>query len=1203
MWTIEQQKAIETKGVNLLVSASAGSGKTTVMLERVVRMLEGGVRLGEMVICTYTKASAADMKAKLYKKLSERILKNEKNKARSAVSISTHDKNVTWARDAMREIPLAQISTLHSFCQTLIKDFFYFVDVSPDFKVLSENEADSMLRGAIEKAILGKNEELRVKSGDEDFTLLYEVMLKNRSHRNLVETVYQIFKKAQSMEDFEEFLNKSVMWSVESEVNDKINLTTTPDATVHASSSKTLPLVNALVALTKETKKIYALKKQKQGKIDYSDFEELVHKILEHSEAREQIAEKYKYIFIDEYQDANYSQEKIINSLVGEKFFVGDVKQSIYGFRNSNPRIFVERMESMGAGECVATEREGKNKESNSQQKTSNREHLNNGCVIELNQNFRSDREILEFCNDVFSVVMKKEFGQVDYFKEAMFSFPAMQNNCGNEDCNKIAGVGTSHANSSNFSQKMSVNDQPSFGRQGASTTDDISSKIQLHIIRKDEEKKEKDLIEKVYSVKDDEGESEKASKSEHVAESALVVSHIVELVENGAVFKDIAILLRGVNTAFVGTLKNVLGKHNIPFSSSKKRSAGESRAVQEVVNFLKAVQNPHDDVALVASMLSSFGKFSLDDLREIGKEKGDSFFEKCLKLISMHNSQVSMHNDCEREGSSSESGYIAGKTKAHPLSNHEVTMESESRFAGAGLFRPLFGAEQNTSRVFASTSDISKNNKNSGISKNKKKSNNNCVSLECCALKKFLNSLNYFQQLSRGINVPTLLGRIIAHFDFFKHVFAYEDGKNLTRELSLFLDYVAECSFKTCLEDFLLHYESAEISLETTVDVDSIQIATIHSSKGLEYEHVILPQLSQKFNMQDTHKKVLIDADYGFAIKDHCVETRKITDTPLMEFLKEKMTRERKEEEMRLLYVALTRAKKSVFMTAFNPKEDEVPPKDAMNYVEWILRAKDSKRLEMFWHGEKDCIIEEREHKTTVQSFDECQMRKERFKKNFEFEYQLDTRVLKTTVTKIAKEDGGDFFETEDVGVDNLGRLRETVDMERATAVGNAYHKIMQLLDFGKEFLSQYEKINSDLKSLVDEGKIEKAFHEMVKLTKGKKHYKEKAFVFSTKSEELKVESEESGQSVELGIKSGDFFDMTTAPTSVIQTPLSSLLVQGVIDLIVDNGEHVLIVDYKSGKPSPKMKKAYDKQLEVYKKIAEKLLGRRAETMLYFFG
>ncbi|MCL2861821.1 MAG: UvrD-helicase domain-containing protein [Firmicutes bacterium] len=1044
MWTKQQLEVINSLDAEMLVSASAGSGKTTVMLERVLEKLKNGVSLSEMVICTYTKASASDMKAKLYKKL---LGKNEK-----------------WARNAMRELPLAQISTLHSFCQTLIKDFFYFVDVSPDFKVLSENEASSMLRSAIEKSICesgclslecGINEEFNNNSKlqTSNFTLLYEVMLKNRSHYPLANTIFDIYSKAQSMENFEGFL----------------------EIGIEKSPQETLPLVKALIDLTKSARKIYTAQKQKIGKIDYSDFEELVHRILIHDEAKQQIAQRYKYIFIDEYQDANYSQEKIINALIGEKFFVGDVKQSIYGFRNSNPKIFVKRYERYCSthNDCESEFENQKNSDNNSKLQTPNP----NKSVIELNTNFRSQSGILEFCNDLFSSIMTKEFGQVDYVNDAKFSFLT------HGDC-KTAEV-------SGASRNKSVN----------------SKNIQLHIITKEKDLREKTPIDKVYSIKEDEGTSEKSRKEEQVYEAYLVASYIDDLISGGAEFSDIAVLLRGTDSSFAKTLKSILSKHDIPFSASKKRKANESRPVLEVINFLKAIQNPHDDIALASAMMSSFGKFDLGQLKEIGDGKAEgSFYERCLEFLT--------HNGCQSK------------------LNH-------------------------------------------------KKDNRCAFCVVRSALQNFFTNLSHFKQLSFGLNVPTLLGRIISQYDFFKIVYAYADGKNMARELSLFLDFVAECSFSANLFEFLSHIENADIVLEMTTESDSVYFGTIHSSKGLEYEHVILPNLSKKFNLTDLHKKVLIDNDFGFAIKHHCVETRQILDTSFTEFLKEKIEKEQKEEEMRLLYVALTRAKKSIFMSGISlGNEEEIYSQDAKSFFDWIMKAKDSKHLDIFYHnaanydGEnysKDKEDEKNNNGLIRRNLllgEECEERKTKLTDNFIFEYVLDKRLLKTTVTQIAKEDGGD----EDFQLPKInGQL--PIDIERASKIGNAYHKIMQLLNFEKDFVPQYKKINSELKNLVNEKKIKKAFLDMKGLTSGKKYYKEKAFIYKNE-----------------------------VADNINSTTNSTLLIQGVIDLIIDNGSDILIVDYKSGKSNEKMNKSYEKQLEIYKTVTENLLKKPTKTMLYFF-
>ena len=135
-FTFLQLKAIKSRGENLIVSASAGSGKTTVMIERVLSLIDEGESLENMVICTFTRSAASDMREKLLSRLMERSEKGDRN-----------------AEKQLLLLPAAEISTLHSWCQRLIRTYFYAVDADPSFEIADEAESSAMLYAAVDEAV------------------------------------------------------------------------------------------------------------------------------------------------------------------------------------------------------------------------------------------------------------------------------------------------------------------------------------------------------------------------------------------------------------------------------------------------------------------------------------------------------------------------------------------------------------------------------------------------------------------------------------------------------------------------------------------------------------------------------------------------------------------------------------------------------------------------------------------------------------------------------------------------------------------------------------------------------------------------------------------------------------------------------------------------------------------------------------------
>lgn len=167
-----QLRAIETRGRDVIVSASAGSGKTTVMIERILRLIEEGEDLKRMLVVTFTRAAAADMRAKLFRALRQQ------------------SENVYCAR-ALDDLSSAQISTLHSFCGNVARTYFYAIGLDPSFTLLDEKD------GALFSRCLDEICEDLSESGD----MLYEMLLSSRKDKKYKAALSKVCKTAMSMPD------------------------------------------------------------------------------------------------------------------------------------------------------------------------------------------------------------------------------------------------------------------------------------------------------------------------------------------------------------------------------------------------------------------------------------------------------------------------------------------------------------------------------------------------------------------------------------------------------------------------------------------------------------------------------------------------------------------------------------------------------------------------------------------------------------------------------------------------------------------------------------------------------------------------------------------------------------------------------------------------------------------------------------------
>lgn len=645
-WTNEQKDALDIKEEkNLLVSASAGSGKTAVMTQRIINLVtEKRIPISNFLVVTFTSASAQDMKSKILKKFQE--LPADPFILEQIDAISTSD-----------------ISDLHSFYSRLISTYFYEIEVDPAYHIIDEVESSYLKDKAMTRLF-----EQKEKQEDKDYFLLFDIFQKKRKDEKLRDAIFSLrtlldsqvdgekwfFEKLEETysEDFDNsicvktildyiedtinvlvkkiekleekcnefgfdkyydyfvdfssniraFSNKKTFEQNANIYNDIVNnfkklpslknkadldgeafafangisdvndsLKKEIKAFANFFSAKTLDeekahlrqtkeILKLLYNITAEFSKIYdELKKEANG-LDFNDLERNAYKILSNPKICEAVKSKYKYIFVDEYQDINTIQEKIISMISSEKnrFMVGDLKQSIYRFRLCDPEIFLDKYKSYS-----------KNSEF---------------CkVVKLNKNFRSDKNILKFVDMVFAGTMTEKFGGIDYEKESMFT------------------AGEKNTNEPHSATLCLINTQ-----------------------KAEKDKKNLDEKNQVYSVKNHIQEDDVETKA-IIAEAKLVSQKISEILDKSiksgekVSFSDFAVLVysRNMKTSnFIETLEDL----GVPVSSDEKIDLMDRPYIQEIVNFIKFVNDSRDDYLLFKVLKSRMFNFSDSELVKLRK-------------------------------------------------------------------------------------------------------------------------------------------------------------------------------------------------------------------------------------------------------------------------------------------------------------------------------------------------------------------------------------------------------------------------------------------------------------------------------------------------------------------------------------------------------------------------------------------------------
>ena len=635
----EQQEIIDLRNKNLIVSASAGSGKTTVMIERICKLIEDEeVSPKGLLVLTYTKSAASEMKQKLYNALRKK---------------SQQLKNYNQIMD---ELAIADISTIHSFCSRLIKKYFHVLGISPNFEIIDEAKSKKIKIKILENCInqfAGEN--------FEQYLVLMKNFAPNRKHDNLFKIILDInnyTKNYISRNDFEkiatflyknnnvasqilndeilqqkqnfnnkiqnllnicsnldlkkyiEYLNKisgnlekisknndfltnfNVFYQfslpkffqdnnvdqkinnmIESLKNDiktvvsKYKLKNYGDSNLQITASKNnFELINILLKLEQDFYIKFKQYKTENNLFDYSDLEELAIEICQIDQIQQALKDTYKYVFIDEYQDANEVQERLLSLICNDnnRFMVGDVKQSIYRFRGSKPEIFLK------------LEKEYEDSE-NSQAKR-------------LAVNFRSDKQILNFVNYVFEKIMTIDTGGVDF---------------------KLKGK---------FEKTDQVNqDQP---------------KVQILICDK-QQKQFKQTASGLYNINFQTTnifltDSQKEGMAVGKEILGLLKEKIIENnVERNIKFSDITILVRKRGENYKQFCDSLI-ELGVPIYASTSSNILDNPESKRFVNLLKTCISLKDDISLVSTLVTYFD-FTENDLVQIKLENNCDCFYDCV--------------------------------------------------------------------------------------------------------------------------------------------------------------------------------------------------------------------------------------------------------------------------------------------------------------------------------------------------------------------------------------------------------------------------------------------------------------------------------------------------------------------------------------------------------------------------------------------
>ena len=1214
-YTPSQRKVIDLRDRNILVSAAAGSGKTAVLVERIIEMISDETRpvdIDRLLVVTFTNAAAAEMRERISAAIAKKLQEMPDNVHLQKQSALIHN---------------AQITTIDSFCLFVIRNNFNDIGLDPAIRIVDEGELKLLQKDTLKELL-----EEHFAAKDEAFYHCLESFSENGSEKPLAEHILSIYQFAMSYpwptewilerkQDYnittKEQLNASpfICYAVESvkkrvdglsdnlkealaicnmpdgpymyasvleqdmQMIEKLHqagnfaelaeasagvvfarLPVKKDASVSEEKKEAVkqirndvkaaikklrekyfyateeqlieqlqfckPTVDTLLSLTQEFCEKLTAKKREKKVIDFADMEHLALDILVQKEGDSYVPTKaaldyreyFTEIMIDEYQDSNMVQELLLKSISKED--LGGFNRFMVGdVKQSIYKFRLARPEIFLEKFDTYTQEDSKTQR------------------IDLQQNFRSRSEVLESVNFIFRQLMGKALGGVEYDDDAALYPGAVYPESG------------------------------------------VDNATELLLLTKEEDGATDTAILQERDLDDKELEALMIAKRIKELMREFQVKDSVSGQMRNARFGDMVILLR-TNAGWDDVFKRVLTEQGIPCYAASKTGYFSSPEVQDVLNALRVIDNPLQDIPLFGMLHSVFGKFTEVETA-------------CIKA-AVRDRKIHFYD----------------ALKQYLLDGEGALQEK--------------------------------------------------VSL-------FLHKLDSYRQMISYTPIQQFIRFLFNDNGYLHYVAALPAGEQRLANVEMLLEKAADFEqtsyfglfhfirYIEQMEKYDVDYGEANILNE---NADTVRIMSIHKSKGLEFPICFVAGLSKTFNRRETAGAILLDVDMGIAI-DYIDPVRRIKASGFRKnILADKMRLDSLGEELRVLYVALTRAKEKLILTgsvknlkgelakltALSVNDTQrlsfLRIADAGSYLQFLLSALFRHRcfmpvlqlyeMDINTHNALyDAPAEIKVALVSPQELDAAELKEalaqedyrirlqyeaenetpcddtfyRMIRERFSFQYphtELAELFTKTTVSELKKagqkeklDYSKELYETEELVPYIPSFIEEQQGMSGASR-GSAYHKVLELLDMNA--VQTAADVTDYMKKLCADGKLSEEYAQAVSL------YKIERFLQSALCERMRRARERNAlykeQPFVLGIPANVLRDTFPADEMV--------LVQGIIDVFFIEDEQIVLADYKTDAVNTpeELIRRYQTQLDYYAKALEQLLEKPVkEKRIYSFA
>ncbi len=1226
-WTKEQQKVIDLRNCNILVSAAAGSGKTAVLVERIIKMLTGDspVDVDRLLIVTFTEAAAAEMKERIREAIEKEL--------------ESHPEDVHLQRQATL-IHSAQITTIHSFCLNVIREHFHVIDLDPGFRIAEEGELKLLKQDVLEELL-----EERYVQGEKDFLEFTEKYSSGRSDKKIEDIILKLHEYSLSYPQPEKWLEGCVCaYEMERDGTQAPAGTREGDEAVKTDSavetdgaagdfrepeifSRAALLVKRYLA-DSERMLHMALKlcEDADGPYMYapmleSDLE-IISMVQRARDFREMGAmmEKVSWKRLSGKKDESVSEEKkeqvkAIRDRVKKQ--AGDLKDTY--FYDSLERQ-MEDMRTCGVSIRVIVglvrefaEAFAKEKRNRNLIDFSDMEQFALSVLTEEKDGALAPSVTAREYQEQFLEVMIDEYQDSNFIQEAILTSVSRMG----QGQNNIFMVGDVKQSIYRFRlsrPELFMEKYDSYDTEGGacqridlhknfrSRTDVLDSANFLfsQIMRKDlggvaydreaalypgaeyapQTDENGDSLCRTELLLADRDEAELPGEDEKEKEAYLIAWRIKKLLKEGKVldkksgayrsiqYRDIVILTRSIK-GWAKEISSILMREGIPAYAASREGYFETYEVSVLLDYLKVLDNFKQDVPLAAVLTSPIGKLNAQELADIRTAYQDVPFHEAVALAA---------GDSEK-------------------------------------------------------------------------------------LQRFFKEYEHFREMVPYTPIHELLWKILEDTGYGLFMEAMPAGGQRTANLEMLVEKTS--AFEKTSYKGLFHFvryieqlkkydvDYGEASMEDE-QADTVRIMSIHKSKGLEFPVVFVAGMGKRFNMQDVSGSLVIHPQWGVGIDAVDLEKRTKAPSFLKKVIQQETALENLGEELRVLYVAMTRAKEKLILTgtlkeaeaALEAEEEaaktrkdggeEIPFSalaGAKTCLDWILTAVFPKepqnpftvRLigakELSFAGETEELAEEialsvlenwNPHHSYLPEY------REKLTSQLSFVYPYEKegkRKLKFTVSELKKreylseEAGEALYEEPDVVPLIPQFLKEEEELKGASR-GSAYHKLLELLDFSARY--DEKSLAEQIEKLRGEGKLSPEMADCIRVediltflnsasgrrmsqaaVKGRL-YKEQPFVLGVDAAEIYPE---------------EFFRTETQPEEPenrgngCQT--ETILVQGIIDVYFEEDDGLVVLDYKTDRVrlGRELKDKYQAQLQYYARALEQLLEKPVkEKIIYSF-